>query len=112
MGKALEIIKCKHTSKWIFIKQYLQEAFESRYSASALQFITNKFDNSIKMNHCETVNSYTDKIEQFFFYKLFNIYSADKKKGTKTTEHQLKEQTLDLYIKVLIKPINGYDNQK
>ena len=100
-GKALDVIKYKDTTKWVNIKKYLSEAFESQYSASSLQLQIN----SIKMNLGETVNSYTERIEQLY-YKLCNIYTFNKPKDeAKIIQTQLKEQTLGLYIKGLIKPI-------
>jgi len=75
-GKPLEIIKYKDLSKWVYIKKYLEEAFESQYSASALQLQLN----SVKMNQGESINSYTERVEKLF-YKLCNIYTLNKSEG-------------------------------
>lgn len=48
-GKTLKIIKYKNLSKWISIKKYLEEVFESQYSAFLLQLQIN----SIKINQGE-----------------------------------------------------------
>jgi hypothetical protein len=100
-GKALEVIKYKDLSKWAYIRKYLEDAFESKYSASALQMQLN----SVKMDFKETVSSYTDRVEKLFF-KLCHIYTLGKNESeSKIIQEQLREQTLALYIKGIIKPI-------
>jgi len=79
----------------------LEEAFESQYSAFALQL---QF-NSVKMNQGECINSYTKRVETLF-YKLYNIYTPNENEGeAKIIQNQLKEQTLTLYLIGLIKPV-------
>lgn len=57
------------------------------------------------MNHVENVNSYTDRMKKLFF-KLFNIYTLNEREAeAKIIHEQLKEHTLTLYIKMIIKPI-------
>lgn len=53
------------------------------------------------MNQGETVNAYTDRIEKLFF-KLCHIYTLNK---DEVEAKIVKEQSLALYIKGLIKPI-------
>jgi len=99
-GETLEVIKYKDLSKWVYIKKYLEEAFESQYLASALQLHL-----TVKMNQGESINSYIERVKTLF-YKLCNIYTSNKNEGeAKIIQNQLKEQTLALCTKGFIKPI-------
>lgn len=50
------------------------------------------------MNNVETVNNYTDKIEQLH-YKLCDIYTSNKtKEDARAIQGELNEHTLGLYI--------------
>lgn len=95
-GKALEIIKYR-LIKWVYIRKYLEETFESQYSATSLQLQINW----IKMNQGKTVNAYTDRIEKLFF-KLCHIYTLNK---SEVEAKIIQEQILALYIEGLIKQI-------
>jgi len=100
-GKPAECLKYKDTSKWVYIKKHLEEAYASHYSSSALQLQIN----SIKMNENENVKSYTDRLEKLY-YQLANLYTTGKNENdAKAITKQLAEQTLALYIKGFIKPI-------
>ncbi|XP_050065199.1 uncharacterized protein LOC126554140 [Aphis gossypii] len=100
-GRALEMIKYKNVTKWVYIKSYLSDAFEDTTTASSLQIQLN----SIKMRHGEDVNDYCHRVEKLY-YKLCNACTLNKEESEAKVIHEtLKEQTLNIFIKGLISPI-------
>ena len=100
-GKALEAIKYKDTSKWIYIKKYLTDTFEVQHSISSLQLELN----SAKMRFNEDVNTYSDRVEKLY-YKLSDMNTLNKNKDDARVIHEaLKDQTLAIYMKGLKEPI-------
>jgi len=61
--KALEMIKYKNVSKWIYIKKYLSDAFEDQNTATALKIQLK----SIKMQNGESVNDFCNHVEKLYF---------------------------------------------
>jgi hypothetical protein len=100
-GRALEMIKYKNVTKWVYIKSYLTDAFEDKTTASSLQIQLN----SIKMRNDEDVNDYCHRVERLY-YKLCTASTLNKEEADAKIIHEtLKEQTLVIFIKGLIDPI-------
>lgn len=100
-GRALEMIKYKNVTKWVYIKSYLTDAFEDTTTASSLQIQLN----SIKMRNDEDVNDYCHRVEKLY-YKLCTACTLNKEEAEAKVIHEtLKEQTLNIFIKGLISPI-------
>ncbi|KAE9522189.1 hypothetical protein AGLY_017449 [Aphis glycines] len=97
-SRALETIKYKNFTKWVYIKNYLSDAFEDTTTASILQIQLN----SIKMCYDKNVNDYFHRVKKLY-YKLYTACTLNKeeseaKGNVKETISKLLEALKEYHI--------------